>query len=201
MAQLLTCRKALITRALYEMTKLGKAYGANPLTFLGLAGVGDLLLTCTSPLSRNYTVGRRLAAGESIEHIVATLGSVAEGVQTSKGLQSLINDIGLDLPIANAVSKYHSPEGTPLNSFGCIRFTKFYTRVRINPLFGFKLMTSFSCRQGREGTSKVSHGITTGCRARPSGRCFEPWETCSAVAREAGDSLGAVLVHVDYKMS
>lgn len=101
---------ALITRALYEMTKLGNAYGANPLTFLGLAGVGDLLLTCTSPLSRNYTVGRRLAGGETIEHIIETLGSVAEGVQTSKGLQSLINDIGITLPIANAVSKNQSPE-------------------------------------------------------------------------------------------
>jgi len=96
-------RATLITRALYEMTKVGKAYGANPLTFLGLAGVGDLLLTCTSPLSRNYTVGRRLAGGESIEHIIETLGSVAEGVQTSKGLQSLIKDLGIRLPIAEAV--------------------------------------------------------------------------------------------------
>jgi glycerol-3-phosphate dehydrogenase len=62
--------KALITRALSEMTRVGKAYGANPLTYLGLAGVGDLILTCSSPLSRNYTVGKRLAAGEKIEYIV-----------------------------------------------------------------------------------------------------------------------------------
>jgi glycerol-3-phosphate dehydrogenase len=99
----LTYWQGLITRALYEITKLGKAYGANPLTFLGLAGVGDLMLTCTSSMSRNYTVGRRLALGESIEHITKTLGSVAEGVQTSKGLKSLIDDLGLSLPIANAV--------------------------------------------------------------------------------------------------
>jgi len=96
-------RASLITRALHEMTKLGVAYGANPLTFLGLAGVGDLMLTCTSSLSRNYTVGRRLASGETIEHIIATLGSVAEGVQTARGLKVLIDDLGLKLPIANSV--------------------------------------------------------------------------------------------------
>ena len=94
---------ALITRALSEMTRVGKAYGANPLTYLGLAGVGDLILTCSSPMSRNYTVGKRLAAGESIDHIVKTLGSVAEGVATSKALKSVIDDLKLDLPIANSV--------------------------------------------------------------------------------------------------
>ena len=103
-AVLSRCYVGLITRALHEMTKLGVAYGANPLTFLGLAGVGDLMLTCTSSLSRNYTVGRRLASGETIEHIVATLGSVAEGVQTARGLKVLIDDLGLNLPIANSAS-------------------------------------------------------------------------------------------------
>ena len=95
--------KALITRALSEMTRVGKAYGANPLTYLGLAGVGDLILTCSSPLSRNYTVGRRLAAGEKIDDILGSLGSVAEGVATSKALKSVIDDLELDLPIANSV--------------------------------------------------------------------------------------------------
>lgn len=94
---------ALITRALNEMTRVGKAYGANPLTYLGLAGVGDLILTCSSPLSRNYTVGKRLATGERIEDIVESLGSVAEGVATSKALKSVIDDLRLDLPIANSV--------------------------------------------------------------------------------------------------
>ena len=94
---------ALITRALSEMTRVGNAYGANPLTYLGLAGVGDLILTCSSPLSRNYTVGKKLAAGEKIEDIVKSLGSVAEGVATSKALKSVIDDLKLDLPIANSV--------------------------------------------------------------------------------------------------
>ena len=95
--------EALITRALSEMTRVGNAYGANPLTFLGLAGVGDLILTCSSPLSRNYTVGRRLAEGEKLEDILKNLGSVAEGVATSKALKSVIDDLKLDLPIANSV--------------------------------------------------------------------------------------------------
>ncbi|KAF9786923.1 NAD-dependent glycerol-3-phosphate dehydrogenase [Thelephora terrestris] len=98
-------RASLITRALSEMTRVGKAYGANPLTYLGLAGVGDLILTCSSPLSRNYTVGKRLAAGEKIDDILKTLGSVAEGVATSKALKSVIEDLELDLPIANSVRR------------------------------------------------------------------------------------------------
>lgn len=85
------------------MTRVGNAYGANPLTYLGLAGVGDLILTCSSPLSRNYTVGKRLAAGEKIDDIVKSLGSVAEGVATSKALKSVLDDLKLDLPIANSV--------------------------------------------------------------------------------------------------
>jgi len=95
-------RALLMTRALSEMTRVGKAYGANPLTYLGLAGVGDLTLTCSSPLSRNYTVGKRLATGEKIEDILKNLGSVAEGVATSKALKSVIDDLKLELPIANS---------------------------------------------------------------------------------------------------
>jgi glycerol-3-phosphate dehydrogenase len=94
----------LITRGLSEMTRIGAAYGANPLTFLGLAGVGDLFLTCSSPTSRNYTVGHRLGKGESLETIIKTLGSVAEGVTTVKGVMKLIEGLGIEAPIAAAVS-------------------------------------------------------------------------------------------------
>ena len=79
----------LITRGLAEMTRIGTAYGASPLTFLSLAGVGDLFLTCSSSTSRNYTVGHRLGKGESLKEIVDTLGSVAEGVTTAKGLNPM----------------------------------------------------------------------------------------------------------------
>lgn len=94
----------IITRGLSEMTCIGTAYGASPLTFLGLAGVGDLFLTCSSPNSRNYTVGYRLGQGQSLEEIVKTLGSVAEGVSTTKGLKKIIDDLGVNAPIATSVS-------------------------------------------------------------------------------------------------
>ncbi|THH18554.1 hypothetical protein EW146_g2452 [Bondarzewia mesenterica] len=96
-------RASLITRGLAEMTRIGQAYGANPLTFLSLAGVGDLFLTCSSPTSRNYTVGYRLGKGETLEEIIRTLGSVAEGVSTAKGLKAIVDDLGIPAPIAIGV--------------------------------------------------------------------------------------------------
>lgn len=94
----------IITRGLAEMTCIGTAYGASPLTFLGLAGVGDLFLTCSSPNSRNYTVGYRLGAGESLDEITKTLGSVAEGVSTAKGVKKYIDELDVKAPIASSVS-------------------------------------------------------------------------------------------------
>jgi len=96
-------RASLITRGLSEMTRIGVAYGANPLTFLSLAGVGDLFLTCSSSTSRNYTVGFRLGRGESLEEVLKTLGSVAEGVSTSKGLKAIVDDLDVPAPLASAV--------------------------------------------------------------------------------------------------
>ncbi|KAF8665456.1 hypothetical protein AX16_000474 [Volvariella volvacea WC 439] len=96
-------RAMIITRGLAEMTCIGTAYGASPLTFLGLAGVGDLFLTCSSSNSRNYTVGYRLGQGESLEMIIKTLGSVAEGVSTAKGVKKIIDDLGVNAPIANSI--------------------------------------------------------------------------------------------------
>ncbi|GJE99652.1 NAD(P)-dependent glycerol-3-phosphate dehydrogenase [Phanerochaete sordida] len=96
-------RAMLITRGLAEMTRIGTTYGANPLTFLSLAGVGDLFLTCSSSTSRNYTVGHRLGKGEQLQDIIDTLGSVAEGVSTAKGLKEVIDELGVSAPIAAAV--------------------------------------------------------------------------------------------------
>jgi glycerol-3-phosphate dehydrogenase len=95
--------QGLITRGLSEMTRIGVAYGANPLTFLSLAGVGDLFLTCSSSTSRNYTVGYRLGRGESLEVVLQTIGSVAEGVTTAKGLKVIVDDLDVPAPLANAV--------------------------------------------------------------------------------------------------
>ncbi|EJD52110.1 NAD-dependent glycerol-3-phosphate dehydrogenase [Auricularia subglabra TFB-10046 SS5] len=96
-------RAACITRSLAEMTKIGTSYGASPLTFLSLAGVGDLFLTCSSSTSRNYTVGYRLGKGESLDYILETLGSVAEGVSTAEGCMAIIEELGVKASIAAGV--------------------------------------------------------------------------------------------------
>ncbi len=96
-------RAALITRGLAEMARLGTAMGANPLTLSGLAGLGDLVLTCTGDLSRNRQVGLRLGQGESIEDILTSMKQVAEGVKTSRSLHSLAVRAGIEMPITEHV--------------------------------------------------------------------------------------------------
>lgn len=94
---------ALITRGLAEMTRFGVTMGANPMSFLGLGGMGDLFLTCTSSKSRNYTTGFRLASGLSLEEVLSGLGSVAEGVETAKAAYQLSCSLGVRAPIVTAV--------------------------------------------------------------------------------------------------
>ncbi|MBI2602051.1 MAG: NAD(P)-dependent glycerol-3-phosphate dehydrogenase [Deltaproteobacteria bacterium] len=96
-------RAALITRGLAEITRIGVALGANPLTFKGLGGVGDLFLTCSSEKSRNFTVGYRLGKGERLDEVLRTLGSVAEGVATAKAAYSLVQRLGVRAPIITVV--------------------------------------------------------------------------------------------------
>lgn len=100
-----SARASLISRGLAEITRLGVALGANPLTFLGLAGVGDLILTCTGDLSRNRTLGKRLAKGEKADEIVASQKAVAEGYVTCKPVHQLAVKTGVDMPITEAVYK------------------------------------------------------------------------------------------------
>jgi glycerol-3-phosphate dehydrogenase (NAD(P)+) len=99
----LNARAALITRGLAEMARLGAALGARAETFMGLTGMGDLILTATGDLSRNRTVGRRLADGQGLDQILAELGHVAEGVYTARETRSLARRHGIDMPITNAV--------------------------------------------------------------------------------------------------
>ena len=96
-------RAALITRGLAEMTRLGVALGANAETFMGLSGLGDLVLTATGDLSRNRKVGLLLAAGLAVPDILAQLGHVAEGVYTAPTLQARARQNGVDMPITDAV--------------------------------------------------------------------------------------------------
>jgi glycerol-3-phosphate dehydrogenase (NAD(P)+) len=99
----LNARAALITRGLAEIRRLGKPLGAKSETFLGLAGVGDLMLTCTATLSRNYRVGQGLAKGESLHSILSALGQVAEGVSTARALTSIAARAQVEMPICAGV--------------------------------------------------------------------------------------------------
>lgn len=92
-------KSMLITRSLAEMSRFAVHMGANPLTFLGLAGVGDLIVTCMSPLSRNYQVGFALGQGKTLEESVAQLGQVAEGVNTLKVLKQKSDEEGVYMPL------------------------------------------------------------------------------------------------------
>lgn len=96
-------RAALITRGLAEMIRLGVALGADPKTFYGLSGVGDLVLTCTGPLSRNHTVGVRLGRGETLSGILKETQAVAEGVRTSVAAAGLARRHKIEMPIVQAV--------------------------------------------------------------------------------------------------
>ncbi|MYL22714.1 NAD(P)H-dependent glycerol-3-phosphate dehydrogenase [Vreelandella massiliensis] len=98
-------RSMLMTRALAEMSRFAVAHGANPMTFLGLAGVGDLIVTCSSNLSRNYRVGYAMGEGRTLEEAVDALGQVAEGVNTVKLVCAKAADIGVYMPLAEGL--YH----------------------------------------------------------------------------------------------
>jgi glycerol-3-phosphate dehydrogenase (NAD(P)+) len=99
----LNARAALITRGLEEMCRLGAKFGANPRTFSGLSGLGDLILTCTANMSRNYTVGFRLGKGEMINDITTSMKSVAEGVETSLSAYELSKKLCVEMPIVEKV--------------------------------------------------------------------------------------------------
>lgn len=98
-------RSMLMTRALAEMSRFAVAHGANPMTFLGLAGVGDLIVTCSSNLSRNYRVGYAMGEGRSLDEAVNALGQVAEGVNTVKLVCAKATQMGVYMPLAEGL--YH----------------------------------------------------------------------------------------------
>ena len=99
----LNARAALITRGLAEICRLGTALGGSAQTFMGLAGMGDLILTCTGDLSRNRRVGLALAAGKTLPQVLEELGHVAEGVSTAREVARLATVLGIEMPITQAV--------------------------------------------------------------------------------------------------
>jgi len=98
-------RAAMITRGLAEITRFGVALGAKPETFMGLAGAGDLILTCTGQYSRNREVGLQLASGKALEEVLSGLGHVAEGVNTAREVMRRAEKINVDMPITYEVNQ------------------------------------------------------------------------------------------------
>ncbi|PLX68479.1 MAG: glycerol-3-phosphate dehydrogenase [Denitrovibrio sp.] len=109
-------RAALITRGLAEIARLGVAVGGKPETFMGLSGMGDLVLTCTGDLSRNRTVGLKIAEGMTLEEITGSMKMVAEGVYTTMAAKKLAERLGVDTPIINEVFAILYLEKKPYDS-------------------------------------------------------------------------------------
>jgi glycerol-3-phosphate dehydrogenase (NAD(P)+) len=110
-------RAAVVTRGLAELTRLGVAMGGAPATFAGLAGMGDLMATCTSPLSRNRYVGIQLGKGRSLEEIINEMSMVAEGVKTCGVVIELAKQYNIDMPITQEVYKVINEGSTALDAF------------------------------------------------------------------------------------
>jgi glycerol-3-phosphate dehydrogenase (NAD(P)+) len=96
-------KAALLTRGLAELTRLGVALGGSPMTFAGLAGMGDLVATCSSRQSRNRHVGEQLGRGRKLDEIIAEMRMVAEGVKTARSVVALAQKVGVEMPIAEQV--------------------------------------------------------------------------------------------------
>ena len=106
-------RGSLLTRGMAEMVRVGVALGAKASTLYGLSGMGDLIATASSPYSRNYTVGSMIAKGKKIDDILSELGSVAEGVKTSKALCELAKKLNIDVPVSSAIYEAVYTDITP----------------------------------------------------------------------------------------
>ena len=107
------CMGTLLTRGMAEIVRISVKLGAKPSTLYGLSGMGDLIATCSSPLSRNYTVGSMLGKGKKIDDILAELGSVAEGVKTSKAVCDLAEKLGEEVPVSSAIYEAVYTDITP----------------------------------------------------------------------------------------
>ncbi len=115
-------RAAVITRGLAELTRLGVAIGGKPATFAGLAGMGDLVATCNSPMSRNRTVGFQLGKGRSLDEIISEMSEVAEGVKSSGVVMELAREYNVEMPISYEVYKVVHEGNTAMDAFrGLIR--------------------------------------------------------------------------------
>ena len=110
-------RATVIARGLAEITRLGVAMGGEPATFAGLAGLGDLVATCVSPLSRNRTVGEELGKGRSLDEILASMNMVAEGVRTASTAVELAARYDIQMPIAEAIQAVVDGKASPIDAY------------------------------------------------------------------------------------
>jgi glycerol-3-phosphate dehydrogenase (NAD(P)+) len=113
-------RIALINRGLIELMRLGVALGAKQETFMGLAGMGDLVLTCTDDLSRNRRMGLALAAGKTVEEAQDEIQQVVEGVKAAKAVHDVAEKLGIEMPIVNQVYRILYEGATPREAVGAL---------------------------------------------------------------------------------
>lgn len=125
---------AYLTRGMAEIGRLGVAAGANPLTFLGLAGLGDMVATCASPFSRNRYVGQELAKGRKLDEILAGMSGVAEGVSTTVAALKLAERYGVQLPIAEQLYKLMFEQKNPMAAIA-----ELMMREPTHEMYGFKI--------------------------------------------------------------
>ncbi len=107
---------SLVTRASMEISRFGIKMGARPETFWGLAGIGDLMLTCFGPLSRNFQLGERIARGETLEQIENSTRTIAEGVETTKAIKQLSGQLGIEMPISHEVYEILFNDKVPIEA-------------------------------------------------------------------------------------
>lgn len=122
-------KASLITRGLHELAKLGTRLGADPLTFSGVAGMGDLIATCISKNSRNRYVGEKIAGGESIEKILENMYMVAEGVNTTRAVYDISRKLGIEVPITECVYEIIYKDLSPFESVNKLMKRKFKSEV------------------------------------------------------------------------
>lgn len=109
-------KAAFMTRGIAEIARLGIELGADPLTFAGLSGIGDLMCTCSSNLSRNHQVGVRLAGGESLDEILITMNEVAEGIDTTRATVAMARERGIEMPIAEEMYRVLFEDKSPVDA-------------------------------------------------------------------------------------
>ncbi|MBN2073674.1 MAG: NAD(P)-dependent glycerol-3-phosphate dehydrogenase [Actinobacteria bacterium] len=122
-------KASLITRGLYELSKFGEKMGANPLTFSGAAGMGDLIATCISPHSRNRNIGERISRGEKVKDILEKMYMVAEGVKTSRSVYEIAKKMDIEVPITECVYKIIYKNMSPKESVSRLMERKFKSEI------------------------------------------------------------------------